>query len=105
MVRLVLIALLVGFTLSSSANGCVKNQIEVKSFPNPFTNQVTIQLSENSENIEVEIRDILGKVVYTNHYDGSRKSISLKTENLKKGIYILNVLAGNETASQRIIRE
>ena len=105
MVRLVLIALLVGLAFISPANICVKNPIEVKAYPNPFFGQLKLALNDNINKVEVEIRDILGKVVYHEYFENVSQPITLETTSLNKGVYILNIQSGSESVSQRILRK
>lgn len=60
-------------------------------YPNPATDYVVINFDKKQSNISLEIKDLLGKVVYEeiNIQDENRKIVN--TSNLNDGIYILNL--------------
>ncbi len=62
----------------------------VKVFPNPVSNNFTIQIDENTTaNYQVSIVNLAGQTVFNNSYSSS--SISVNTENLTTGMYLLNI--------------
>lgn len=68
-------------------------------YPNPATNQVTIQLQEGNIIEKVTIYNILGKEVLT-----STESI-INTSKLESGLYIVKVKTTNGTISKKLIIE
>jgi PKD repeat protein len=74
----------------------IKVEPSVKLWPNPVTSKLNIRYSgEYQSKINVEICDIMGKMVstemYSNISDGTEFSIN--TESLKQGIYICRISA------------
>lgn len=62
----------------------------VKVFPNPVSNTFTIQIDENTNaNYQVNIVNLAGQTVFNNSYSNS--SISVNTDNLTTGMYLLNI--------------
>lgn len=62
---------------------------KVKIFPNPASNQITIeQLSVSGNQLSVEIYDALGRLVNLSVVEGQTSTIHL---NLSKGVYLLRV--------------
>ncbi len=62
----------------------------VKVFPNPVINTFTIQIDENTNaNYQVNIVNLAGQTVFNNSY--SNPSISVNTDNLTTGMYLLNI--------------
>ncbi|MCF8298856.1 MAG: T9SS type A sorting domain-containing protein [Saprospiraceae bacterium] len=67
----------------------------VKIFPNPFNDNINIELHKNYKNSDVYVYDILGKQVLKSTISDARTS--LNTSELSKGIYILKVVAKGES--------
>ncbi len=62
---------------------------KLKIFPNPASNQVTIeQLSVSGNQLSVEVYDALGRLVTLSIVEGQTSTIPL---NLSKGVYLLRV--------------
>ncbi|HEX5003068.1 MAG TPA: T9SS type A sorting domain-containing protein [Bacteroidia bacterium] len=71
---------------------------EVKVYPNPATEQVTVDFTLNSDDlIVVNLTDGSGKlvsVVYRGHIIKGKNSITIDTSSLSKGVYIMTVING-----------
>ena len=75
-------------------------------YPNPFTNNATIAFTlKNSENVSVEIYNMLGAKV-CNIQNGllgaGMQQINLNGQNLASGLYFVKLTAGNYSISQKI---
>lgn len=94
-------------TLGNGLN--VNNSLteNVNVYPNPFTNQLTIQLPTSLSNkAMVELTDITGKIIFTDiATKTSNEEIVVNTNYLQKGIYILKVLDNNQVFTKKIIKE
>jgi Zn-dependent metalloprotease len=62
-------------------------------YPNPATNFVTVELSGNLQNAELNLTDMLGQLVYTVNTDQSK--VNINTAALPRGIYLLQVKTAN----------
>jgi thiol-disulfide isomerase/thioredoxin len=63
--------------------------VDFKVYPNPSDgSSINLRLSNDIQSADVKIFNILGKIVYSNHFDTN--DISLQT-NLSSGTYIVNV--------------
>jgi hypothetical protein len=73
--------------------------------PNPVTTFSNLRvLFTGEKNVKITIFDLRGIQVYEDNFDAQKSTLyNLKTERLRSGIYILRVIAGNETSSQRIV--
>jgi hypothetical protein len=73
-------------------NNCYANieslSFEVKVFPNPFDNQITIQLNEQLTS-QLTISDVNGKVLLNQEY--SSPQIVISTANWSNGVYIVTL--------------
>jgi hypothetical protein len=62
-------------------------------FPNPATNQLTVQLNEYVDNWYASVLDASGKVVFSSAASG--QTYTLNFESLSSGIYILEINLGD----------
>ena len=60
-------------------------------YPNPFVDNFEIDTNENVLNYE--IYDFIGKKIIS---ESSKFNLALKTQNLKQGVYILNIVLDNK---------
>ncbi|MFZ4797271.1 MAG: T9SS type A sorting domain-containing protein [Bacteroidia bacterium] len=87
--------------------GTSVNEVNVSSFlglfPNPAKENVTISMDKTQANIsEINLFDITGKVLVSNSNIAAHEFV-LNTENLTKGIYLVNVkLANGASATKRL---
>jgi len=83
-------------------NGAVN--IKLKLFPNPVQDILNIEIAnENSQNTELEIVGIDGKVALRNTLYNSVNSFSVAT--LPKGLYLLRCNNGRNITSKKFIKQ
>jgi hypothetical protein len=92
------------FTVLSTPSGIhekVIDEVQVSAYPNPFQNEVWIDLKNNSESFGVKVYDCLGNLVYEekNHFSSERIDLS----NLTDGTYSFEVISKNSVAKRIII--
>ena len=77
----------------------------VSVFPNPFKDQVTVVIAkQNVKQVSINIRNIVGHVVYTNTAIASgNKTIELS--NLSSGIYLMEIIIDGERVMKKIIKQ
>jgi hypothetical protein len=80
--------------------------VNVISSPNPFSSRVTfgISLKEQTE-LSIKLYDLRGRVakeLSTTHYSKGTHNISMDTNDLSNGIYLLQVKAGSEMITKKI---
>jgi hypothetical protein len=89
-------------TLISPCTGINENSnnaLLFNAFPNPFNDELTIDVNEPSQ---ITITNALGQVVKTVNVNGP---IKLDTEDLPKGIYVLCVKTQYATRTIKMIKE
>jgi WD40 repeat protein len=69
------------------------NEFEFTLFPNPSSEQISVNLPNNLKIEKVEIRDVNGKIVYSSNENKNTIPIS----NLPSGIYYLSIQSTNKT--------
>ncbi|CAM3310223.1 VPS10 domain-containing protein [Aequorivita lipolytica] len=75
---------------------------EVKVFPNPASEIVTVSLKNTSENTSLEIYDVMGRFVKQQKFDG-QKQLQLSIEKLQPGIYYLKISEGKKQTTKKLI--
>ncbi|MES2762066.1 MAG: YHYH protein [Bacteroidota bacterium] len=93
----------------TAATGIADNALEntnVTVFPNPASDLVAIQINNlNKDNINVELYDVIGKLVQkTVIYQGSTIAY-FDTRTLYSGTYIVKMIIGNTVLNKKIVIE
>jgi hypothetical protein len=83
------------------------NQIGWKIYPNPATDQLTIEFnSDNTGNTSIEIKSTLGQTIY--HLDKNvtkgKSELEISINDLPKGVYIISLSDGKTVLSKKLIR-
>ncbi len=74
--------------------------------PNPNNGDFTLTLNQTITNLEAQIFDISGRLVYTEQWKGNLNSgyqIQVSTNRLEKGLYLVFLKSGTRTVIHRII--
>jgi hypothetical protein len=88
------------------SSGTPNNNVTV--YPNPFTNQVNIDLfTEKTTNVSWNIYDMTGKLVFNGSetISGGFNTKNISTEKLSDGVYMLNVILNDHMQSFRILKQ
>ena len=88
-----------GSTLTIENNAFI--DFGIKIHPNPTTNKINIQFSENQHVENISIHDVLGKVVFTKKIETSGNKIILNPK-LIPGIYFLKMNTDKGELSKKI---
>ena len=73
-------------------------------YPNPNNGTFFITNGKNDNNIEMEVLDVQGKVIYSNTYSlaaGSQQEVSLG--NVESGVYLIRVITNNQVFNSSVI--
>ena len=71
-------------------------------YPNPFSDVINISIDEDLQDLlELKVFDIIGNEVYSNIVDKISNDLTIKTLNLSKGIYILQLKYFHQILSDR----
>ena len=92
--------------LVSGVAGVNKPQLQV--YPNPNKGSFMVQLQNMREqNVRAELRNVLGQTVWQQNLVAENGNVQqqIKTSNLSKGIYYLQVNTGKGTAVQKVVIE
>ncbi len=82
-----------------------KREIDLKTYPNPATNEVTLTLPfYMNENINIDIMSSLGKVLISkNNISGDEIKIDISS--LKKGVYFIRCKRNDKTINTKFIKK
>ena len=97
-----------GCTSSATANLGVVGIEEISTpsiniYPNPATEQFTIQLSNFKNDIYVSLVDLVGKTNFNKIIQAGPEFINLSTAGLAKGIYMVKISSGSYSVARKII--
>jgi hypothetical protein len=89
----------------SKSKGTAALNIQIMTFPNPFTSKINFQFSTTIEGlIKVSIYDITGRVVMTSEKELLNNVLSLDNLNFPDGQYIVKLSAKNFNHTTNLIK-
>lgn len=71
--------------------------------PNPTSNNIKLTMWAEQKNINVEVCDVTGKIIYMRHFE-TLKNAAINTAQWQKGVYVLRLTDKNSTATKRIVK-
>ncbi len=96
-------------TLNNTLNKSFISNENCLAFPNPFSNNLTVNLEldkVNDKPIIVSITDALGKTLWKTEYKIDKGSqLNIKTNDLASGIYLLNIRYSDYLMTQKIVKK
>jgi hypothetical protein len=86
----------------------VAASIKATLFPNPTTNELTIDYTaaHDASDLTVKIYDVLGKMVHLQKIDAALASLKIKVAHFEAGIYELTIQSANQPPfAQRFVKQ
>ena len=80
----------------------LNDEHQVKIYPNPATNNLTVDLSKYN-NAQISIIDITGKVVLNTNTTKSTNVFDVS--NLNKGVYFVKIISDNNTITKQFVKD
>ncbi len=77
--------------------------VETMIFPNPARDALNIELADREGNIQIEIRDIHGKTVFSEYWTANNSGF-LDISNLRSGNYFVEIRTENKVISKHLIK-
>jgi len=74
-----------------------------KVYPNPSNNVVNVRINKFVGKVNLQVVDLNGRVVYTQHENNFNVEKAINLGQLQKGIYVLKVNAGDLNYTEKII--
>jgi hypothetical protein len=75
---------------------------DIKAYPNPFTNQITLLLDNENTKSNVAVFDMTGKMI--EEFSTTENEVSIG-ENLTTGVYLVQIVQGQETKNIRVVKQ
>lgn len=79
------------------------NSLAFDMFPNPATEQLTIQLPNDSNSAKVEVYNYLGQLAFTENISPSKNKVVIS--NLSSGMYLLKVISEDKIGTKKFIKQ
>lgn len=76
-------------------------KLDVAAYPNPVKDVLYLNLDDNLDNVEIQIQDVNGKVLWTQQ--GAVSEIPFET--YSPGVYLLNIMSDSSQTVQRIVHD
>lgn len=73
-------------------------------YPNPSISDVNLNLSKNIDQLEVQLYDVTGRLIFVSDYKNIQ-NIKLNIKELKPGNYIINLIYAKEKIVKKIIKK
>jgi uncharacterized delta-60 repeat protein len=74
----------------------------IKAYPNPFMNQITLALSNENINSDIMVYDMTGKLIQQVSTQETTLEIG---NNWSKGVYLVQIVQGQETKNIRMVKQ
>ena len=84
----------------------IRQTITIKSYPNPFSNQLKLEVipvSSFNQKVKFEIWNNLGQLVEAGVFPNGHYRINLTTEHWQMGTYFIRILIGEWAAARKIV--
>lgn len=79
------------------------NLKKISVYPNPSSSTINLVLPKNMQNGQITVFDILGKQVYSQAFE-SKDNLAINISNWSTGSYFLKVVSGENTQTERFIK-
>lgn len=87
--------------ITSSISKQLENEIKI--YPVPANNFITVEAQNSMENCSVSISSITGRSIKTISFSGMKKTINI--EDLKTGMYVVKVIQGGKSVSKLLSKQ
>ncbi|MCH3923627.1 MAG: choice-of-anchor J domain-containing protein [Bacteroidales bacterium] len=81
----------------------VENNVNISIYPNPTTNDATLEVKGLKEKANVVMIDVQGRVVSSQVMALGQTTLTIKRNNLASGVYYIRVITDNQTRTEKLI--
>ena len=92
-----------GGSVPVSVKERLKNNTALSVYPNPFTNELTVNYELKNNNATLTIYNLIGENIYTATLFENSTQLSLT--NYDKGIYFIKIIDGDKSITQKIVKQ
>ena len=81
------------------------NDLFVKVYPNPTSNQIELSLTGSKEDVEVSILDMAGKLLYKNKFDNRQEHFKTKIDisQINVPTILVKTVQGNKVSTNKVV--
>jgi hypothetical protein len=81
--------------------------VEIVSYPNPFNNELTIEIKNNKNTqLGIELNDVLGRTMFKIQGAKNQSSFKINCSELAKGLYFYRILESMENiGTGKVVKE
>jgi hypothetical protein len=79
------------------------NNLSLTLYPNPTAGDATLSVEGLTENAQVVITDVQGRVINSQNMVAGQKNLTIKRGNLVSGVYYIRLITNKETRSEKLI--
>lgn len=79
--------------------------ISLSAYPNPFRDNIFIDVDNADENCKIEIYDMMGKMVFSDVFSGQHISLGNAFEKKADGVYFLKVYSAGVCETVKVVKE
>lgn len=90
-----------GTTECTQSTNLTNSESNIQVYPNPADSYITIKSPNNYPNAIISIMDTMGKIVLKQKINNSIESINI--ENIKNGVYILEISKDSKSSKHKVI--
>jgi hypothetical protein len=90
--------------ITQSLFSSIEDELKFSLFPNPATDILTVRSFSNTENMNFEIIDIIGKVIASGTIEKSNTISTINVSHLNSGIYFLNLVTSKTKTNEVFIK-
>lgn len=81
------------------------NNIAYRIYPNPFTNQLLIELNKQfSEDAIVKVVDVSGAVIASNVFKANSTTLSFSTDSWSAGVYYITLQSNDDVSVRKVVK-
>jgi hypothetical protein len=95
----------VGLTKISTGIPEINTATDFTVYPNPFTNQLRLALTNPGSKTIVDLYDMLGNKVYTATYNNTANIIMNSLPSLNSSVYFLTLTQGSEVITRKVVKQ
>ncbi len=86
----------------TSTNTAAAN-LTFKVYPNPTKDLIQIQLAQTTDQLSIDIHNLLGQSLYQQQFGNGGRNFTLDLSTLQTGIYWLNIRSGDQSGVKKLI--
>ncbi len=80
------------------------NSFKINIYPNPATDQITIEFNASKQNALIEVRNVLGEILYSEKLKSNTLSQSINVSEFSNGVYFVTLQSDKQKVVAKFIK-